>query len=370
MKKLALLLGSLLVVGATASAKEVVVAPVEVSKEVVVVAEPVVEVVVLEEAFRPSGYIGVEYRAYGKTEGHGDKIIMDPVTNQPATDQDTWNRGLNDYARLQTSFGIQMTEKSRLEARIRDYHDLERADSTREVNGGKDGTETRLRYFYKHNSDLTSRLQYRDEENNSQNFEYKLLYNAYSNKGGLLSSFSVQPNIYHSMPKDNGGNYLNSIGIDFGYAGNLPFGFTWDGTIYLDQNFYNNSNAIQKGVNSTTDKEFVVTWELYLYRTFALYSTDDYELDFNFEGGYDPYVFRQYDRYSLDKKTNTYKKSDKDSYSLYTSMNLSVNYQLTPAISLNGGVGAEYRNWDNENQSSANDWRWQPYAFAGMKVNF
>lgn len=50
MKKLALLLGSLLVVGVTASAKEVVVAPVEVSKEVVVVAEPVVEVVVVEEA--------------------------------------------------------------------------------------------------------------------------------------------------------------------------------------------------------------------------------------------------------------------------------------------------------------------------------
>ncbi|MGL4970969.1 MAG: hypothetical protein ACRC45_05005, partial [Cetobacterium sp.] len=50
MKKLALLLGSLLLVGATASAKEAVVAPVEVSKEVVVVAEPVAEVVVVEEA--------------------------------------------------------------------------------------------------------------------------------------------------------------------------------------------------------------------------------------------------------------------------------------------------------------------------------
>ncbi|MGL5056631.1 MAG: hypothetical protein ACRC6A_04600 [Fusobacteriaceae bacterium] len=49
MKKLALLLGSLLVVGATVSAKEVVVAPVEVSKEVVAVAEPVAEVVVIEE---------------------------------------------------------------------------------------------------------------------------------------------------------------------------------------------------------------------------------------------------------------------------------------------------------------------------------
>lgn len=49
MKKLALLLGSLLVVGTTVTAKEAVVAPVEVSKEVVVVAEPVAEIVVVEE---------------------------------------------------------------------------------------------------------------------------------------------------------------------------------------------------------------------------------------------------------------------------------------------------------------------------------
>ena len=107
--------------------------------------------------------------------------------------------------------------------------------------------------------------------------------------------------------------------------------------------------------------------EMYLYRTFALYSTDNYNLDFNFAGGYDPYVFSQYARYN---KETGLKTSDKDTYSLYTALDVTINYQLTPAVSLNGGVGAEYRNWDNENQSSANNWRWQPYAFAGMKVNF
>ncbi|WP_297487013.1 hypothetical protein [uncultured Cetobacterium sp.] len=54
MKKLALLLGSLLLVGATAQAKEVIAAPVEVSKEVMVVAEPVVEEVVVVEAAAPN----------------------------------------------------------------------------------------------------------------------------------------------------------------------------------------------------------------------------------------------------------------------------------------------------------------------------
>lgn len=360
MKKLALLLGSLLVVGATASAKEAVVAPVEVSKEVVVVAD-VVEEVVVEEAFRPSGYIGLEYRAYGETEGHNDKVRMNPIGNLPDTNQDTWNRGANNRARLQTSFGIQMTENSKLEGRIRDYTNLE--DGSDKL--GKDyGTETRLRYSYKHNDVLTSRLQYRDEENDSQNFEYMLRYTAYQNKGGLLSKIVLAPSLYHSMAANNGGNYLNTIGLDIEYAGNLPFGFTWDGTLYLDQNFYNED--FYTSATSTEKKSFDVTWEIYLYRTFGLYAGEKTNVDFNFVGGYDPYIFRQYERYSTTTKTTT----EKNTYSLYTALDVSVNYQLTPAVSLNGGVGAEYRNWDNENQSTANDWRWQPYAFAGMKVNF
>ncbi|MGL5592429.1 MAG: FomA family porin-like outer membrane protein, partial [Clostridium sp.] len=373
MKKLALLLGSLLLVGATASAKEAVVAPVEVSKEVVVVAD-VVEEVVVEEAFRPSGYIGLEYRAYGETEGHGDEIVRNAQGNLSDTNQDTWNRGANNRARLQTTFGVQMTENSRLEGRVRDYTNLDSKDDSVTGVGKAYGTETRLRYSYKHNDVLTSRLQYRDEENDSQNFEYMLRYTAYQNKGGLLSKVVLAPSLYHSMAADNGGNYLNTIGLDIEYAGNLPFGFTWDGTLYLDQNFYN--QEFKTSATSTKKRSFDVTWEIYLYRTFGLYAGEKTNVDFNFVGGYDPYIFRQYERYTPAKAATSTTLAvpalitEKNTYSLYTALDVSVNYQLTPAVSLNGGVGAEYRNWDNENQSTANNWRWQPYAFAGMKVNF
>ncbi|MEG2256433.1 MAG: hypothetical protein RSC21_06495, partial [Cetobacterium sp.] len=299
------------------------------------------------EAFRPSGYIGLEYRAYGETEGHGDKIVRNPIGNLPDTNQDTWNRGANNRARLQTSFGIQMTENSKLEGRIRDYTNLESSSSTEKKLGKDYGTETRLRYSYKHNDVLTSRLQYRDEENDSQNFEYMLRYTAYQNKGGLLSKIVLAPSLYHSMAADNGGDYLNTIGLDIEYAGNLPLGFTWDGTLYLDQNFYNKSDKIQKGANSTTDKEFVVTWEMYLYRTFALYSTDNYNLDFNFAGGYDPYVFRQYDRYGFDSNKNSYvMKKSKNTYELYGQLAVSADYRVTENFVTTVGVGAEYRNWD------------------------
>ncbi|MGL5313776.1 MAG: FomA family porin-like outer membrane protein [Peptostreptococcaceae bacterium] len=360
MKKLALLLGSLLVVGATASAKEAVVAPVEVSKEVVVVAEPVVEIVT-EEAFRPSGVVGLEYRAFGKTEGHGDGV---PAV-QDFYPEDQWNRGANNYSRLETSFGIQMTENFKFEGRIRDYNNLDRNDDSSATKYKDDGTETRLRFSYKHNDVMTSRFQYRDEENNSQNFEYVLFNTIYQNKGGLLSKVYVAPIFYHSMPKDGGGNYYNQVELEFGYEGNLPLGFTYSGTLGFQQRFYNQDKLTVDSEGNKKDKEYNIEWELDIARTFALYTAENYNIDLNLSAGFDDYNFSQYAGYEGVKRT-----SDKNTYEAYTAADVTLTYQLTPALSVNTGVGAEYRNWDNTNESSASNWRWQPFAFAGMKAKF
>ncbi|MGL5377282.1 MAG: FomA family porin-like outer membrane protein, partial [Cetobacterium sp.] len=245
------------------------------------------------------------------------------------------------------------------------------------------------RYSYKHNDLLTSRLQYRDEEDNSQNFEYMLRVNAYKNSGALLSSIVLAPKVYHSLPTNGGGNYTNMLGANLEFAGNLPLGFTWDGVLYLEQSFYNQDRVT--GVNSTfdkststTDKSFDVAVELYLYRTFGLYSTETTNFDFNMVAGLDPYKFRQYNMYSYGKDTpNTnlpekdklypkglYSKTSRNTYDAQLVLDVTATHQLTPAISLKAGVGAEYRNWNNVSQDSAKDWRWQPFAFTSMNVKF
>lgn len=359
MKKLALLLGSLLVVGTAVQAKEAVVAPVEVAKEVVVVAEPVVEeVVVVTPEFRPTGYVGLEYRAYGNTEGHGDKKASN----------DTWNKGYNNYSRLQTTFGVAATENFSLEGRIRDYNDLERNDD-RYVNS-KEGTETRLRAYYKHNDLFTSRVEYKDSTDDKQSFEYQARLNVYKNEGALLSKVVFAPKFKHTMDSENGGAYKNTVGADIEYAGNLPLGFTWDGTIYLNQNFYGEDFHTNSDLTNNKDKAFEPEWEIYLRRNFALYANNNYALDFNFEGGYDPYIFGQYDKYSLNKDGKTIDKSEKNSYELYVLLTLDLEYKVTENFALSTGAGAEYRNWDKIGQSEASDWRWQPVAYAAMKVTF
>ncbi|MGL5567704.1 MAG: FomA family porin-like outer membrane protein [Cetobacterium sp.] len=351
MKKLALLLGSLLVVGTAVQAKEVLVAPVEVSKEIIVVAEPVVEEVVVAPEFRPTGYLGLEYKAYGNTENAGDKI----------SSGDKWNNGKNRYSRLQTTFGVAATEKFSLQGRIRDYNNLERNDET--YNNTKKGTETRLRAYYKHNDLFTSRVEYKDKTDDVQTVEYQARFNIYKNDGALLSKVVLAPKFKHEFTADGGGEYTNTVGADVEYAGNLPLGFTWDGTVYLNQNFY--GKDIQTGVTSTKNEEFVAEVELYLRKNVELYSNDKYSFDFNFEGGYDPYTLKQYDRYEAGVKS-----SEKNTYSLYTLLTLDAEYKVTENFALNTGVGAEYRNWDNKSEGSASDWRWQPLAYAGMKVTF
>lgn len=61
---------------------------------------------------------------------------------------------------------------------------------------------------------------------------------------------------------------------------------------------------------------------------------------------------------------------DDKAYSLYAQPSLTLSYQATDFVTLYGTVGAEYRNWVVTNESSAQDWRWQPYAVVGFKTTF
>ena len=110
-----LLVGAFLTVAAMAQAKEVVPAPVVVEEAPVQIVEK--EVIVYrdkEEGFRPNGYVDLQYRYYGDTEGN----------ERTAPTTDAWNKN-NKYSRIQFQGNINMTEKQNLEWRIRGYNTLD-----------------------------------------------------------------------------------------------------------------------------------------------------------------------------------------------------------------------------------------------------
>jgi hypothetical protein len=360
MRKLALLLGSLLVV-ASASAKEVVPAPVVVEEAPVQVIEK--EVIVYrdkEEGFRPNGNVDLQYRWYGETEG------------QKKVKEENWNTSNND-SRIQLSGTINMTEKQQLQFRIREYNSTSAHDST-----GRDGTDTRLRYFYNHGNlgdskvNLTSRIHYRDREDTSgaQEVEYQARFNfadyMFQNDFIKTSYFVIAPKYKYVWQSSNDDAYDNRLGFDIASMHELPYGFSFELNFYVDQHFYGAKSELLQKDGSKEDKNFTVDMEAYIYNTTNLYTNGKVSVDFNFEGGYDPYSWSQEKVYS----TITKEESADKTYSLYALPTIQVNYQATPNVKVYAAAGAEYRNWNSTDEGSASNWRWQPTVFAGFKTAF
>lgn len=346
MKRLALLLGSLLVVTAAASAKEVVPAPVVVEEAPVQIIEK--EVIVYrekEQGFRPNGYVDVKYRYYGQTE-----------------DQDNlWNTNDN-YSRTQLKTKINMTENQSLEARIRDYNSL---DHDRAI----DKTQTRLRYWYNHGLvgdskvNLDSRLEYINNKN-SQHVEYQAQFDfaeyLFNNDFIQTDYFQVAPKYRYAWGDGNSSNYDNQVGVDLYSYFTLPAGFSTEFNVYATQHFYGEDQTFGNGEK---DKNFDTCVEWYLYNTTNLYTNGKYSVDLGFEGGLDGYTW------SREKAFGT-NETQHNNYSLYALPYVQFNYQATEFVNLYAAVGAEYRNWLVQDAKSAQDWRWQPTAWAGFNVAF
>lgn len=368
MKRLALLLGSLLVVSAAASAKEVVPAPVVVQETPVQVVEK--EVIVYREKapeWRPNGNIGVEYRYYGKTEGQADE----KYTRKDETfNKEAWN-GHNKYSRIQMEGNINLTENQKFEYRLRYYNELDKQTDRRNY---KDD-EARLRYYYDHGNlgdskvDLTSRIQYKTYDHD-QEIQYMGMFQfadyLFDNDYVKTTNFSLNPYYQYSWKSTNNDDYTNTLGLELKTYHQLPLNFGLELNLYASEHFYGQRHKKAGNTDATYKHDTELAFEAYLYNTVNLYTVGDVAFDFNFEGGYDPYTWKH-------KGYTVYGENDKKdhvTYELYMSPNFTATYQATKFVTLTAGVGAEYRDWTRKEQHNVSHWRWQPYAFTGFNVTF
>lgn len=376
MKRLSILLGSLLVVGAISYAKEAVVAPVIVEESKEVIVAPVI--VEEEPGFRPSGYVDLQYKYYGKTENHGNLGIHD------------WNGDGNNRSRMQLIGSIKFTEKQTLQYRVRNFKSLDREDKQ---GGTTKGTQTRLRYFYDHGNlgdskiDFTSRIQYISGTSNTQSVEYMPRFDFAKYLPENITSFVFAPKYGYEWSSSNDSNYHNYVGADLYTWTELPFGFEFEFNMYATQKYYGRdqayggnyptkdvTNAIKEAHGAKIkDKNFTLDVEAYLYNTVNLYKDNLWTLDFNFEGGFDPYTFSKNKIFGYDYTTGGAEwrnVNDDQGYSLYMLPNVTLKYKVTDNLGVYVGAGADYRNWDHVSRKSASHWRWQPQAWAGMKATF
>ena len=261
-----------------------------------------------------------------------------------------------------------MTEKQKLEYRIRNWNSVESSDNA-SVKG--DSKEVRLRYFYNHGNlgdskvNYTSRIQYRDKADETQDLEYMAKFNFadYMFNTDLVKTtdFTVAPR-YAYVWGENSSVYDNQVGVDLYTMHELPWGFSFEFNLYTTQHFFGERAEILTE-DGKEDKNFTIDMEAYIYNTTNLYTNGNVSVDFNFEGGYDQYNWSKEKIYG---ETN----ADHSKYSLYALPTIQLNYQATPNLTTYVAAGAEYRNWNKEHESCASDWRWQPTVFAGFKTTF
>ena len=359
MRKLALLLGSLVVV-ASASAKEVVPAPVVVEEAPVQIVEK--EVIVYrdkEEGFRPNGYVDLQYRMYGETEG------------QDGLKETDWNSN-NNYGRLQLEGTINTTENQTFYYRLRTY------DSLNSDHSWDKDDELKMHYTVNHGNlgdskvNFASRVQYIKDIDHALRYEARFDFAEYMFNNDFIKTtemvvapyyeYTWNRDSYTATSKASGDNYDNEVGL-YAYFGNqLPYGFGFN--VELDTlGFHNYGDAKEHGVWDGTKKSDSNTdAAVGVYLTYGrnLYSNDKVSVDFFAETGYDSYSWS--DKVAKD--------ADHEKYELKTDPKVTLTYHATPTLDLYATAGAEYRNWMRTNERSASNWRWQPFGIVGFRTTF
>ncbi|WP_074016078.1 major outer membrane protein FomA [Fusobacterium massiliense] len=364
MKKLALVLGSLLVVGTAVSAKEVMPAPVAAPERVVEVVEKPVIVYRDREvapAWRPNGSVDVQYRYYGEAEH-----------SRPYSERNDLAENTN-AGRLQTTAAVALTENQKIDVRVRNFHGLKSEAGKDKVEKSKDSY--RLRHYYNFGTLGTSKVK----------AESELAYNQKANDGGKsikgsvffdfsdyifsnqffkVDKLGLRPGYKHVWNGHGHEGVKNEYHLAFESEYTLPLGFSAE----LDYDTYytaHRSHAVERANDTNKRHEWNGELTATLKNRTPLYKSGAFEVAFNVEGGYDTYNMHQYKKIGGVDGTSV----DRRDYELYLEPTVQVSYKPTDFVKLYGAVGGDYRNRVT-GESEVRNWRWQPTAWAGMKVSF
>ena len=378
MKKLALVLGSLLVVGSVASAKEVMPAPTPAPEKVIEYVEKPVIVYRDREvtpAWRPNGSVDVQYKWYGETENK---------TKKEDTDGD-WANGKNNVGRLQTTTKVNFTEKQSLKIHTRSNYGLKRAN-----NELADSKRLELTHTYKFgnlgSTKIDARLETKFKHSGSKKFvEVKPVFDfsEYFFKNDYVKATALELAPFYryvwGADKEASDKYENIYGLYANAEFDLPWGMTFQAEFDDGIFAYGRENRNSGNVGEDLSAEYGNV-ELTLTKEFQLYKSAKNDLRLHLEGVYETsYSWSKNDTLSLGYGTirGNGKGERLGEYTAKFDPAIVYNFKATDYVTLFTRVGAEYKNrsksadsGSSTNRHGAKHWRWQPYARVGFKATF
>lgn len=378
MKKLALVLGSLLVVGTAASAKEVMPAPVVVPEKVVeIVEKPVIVYRDREVApkWRPSGSVDVHARFFGEIEGH-DLRTADAVYDQDkgwTTDDTDWD-GDHYKTQLRTTAKVNFTEKQSLEISTRHNYGL-----SRQTNKTSDRDRFQLMHTYNFGKLGSSMVEARVETRLrhaagiEKSIEIKPVFDfsGYFFKNDYVKATALELAPVYRYIWDRNDEYKNVYALYANAEFELPYGVTFQAEF---DNLYNYErvNAREAKDGDRTAKTGKATFTL--NKKFDLYKDARNSLNLELEAEYETaWSYSRKDDASIAKAGTVREGKDKaERWGAYTAKfepALNYNFKATEFVSLYARLGAEYTN-RTDRRPDAKHWRWQPTARLGFKTTF
>ena len=375
MKKLALVLGSLLVVGSVASAKEVMPAPMPAPEKVVEYVEKPVIVYRDREvtpAWRPNGSVEVELRNWGEVEGH-------------KAEDEYWD-GEDYWTQLRTTTKINFTEKQSLKIHTRNKYGLKRAN-----NELAEAERLELTHTYKFgnlgSSKIDTRLETKFRHSGSKKFvEVKPVFDfsEYFFKNDYVKATALELAPFYryvwGAPVEASDRYTNIYGLYANAEFDLPWGMTFQAEFDDGIFAYRRINRTDRNIGQDLTAKYGNV-ELTLIKEFQLYKSAKNDLRLHLEGVYETsYSWSKKDVASVEGfgtvRANG-KRERLGGYSAKFDPAIVYNFKATDYVTLFTRVGAEYKNrsqaadsYSTSNRHGAKHWRWQPYARVGFKATF
>ena len=374
MKKLALVLGSLLVVGSVASAKEVMPAPTPAPEKVVEYVEKPVIVYRDREvtpAWRPNGSVEVELRNWGEVEGH-------------KAEDEYWD-GEDYWTQLRTTTKINFTEKQSLKIHTRNKYGLKRAN-----NELAEAERLELTHTYKFgnlgSSKIDTRLETKFRHSGSKKFvEVKPVFDfsEYFFKNDYVKATALELAPFYryvwGAPVEASDRYTNIYGLYANAEFDLPWGMTFQAEFDDGIFAYRRINRTDRNIGQDLTAKYGNV-ELTLTKEFQLYKSAKNDLRLHLEGVYETsYSWSKKDTLSLGYGTirGNGKGERLGEYTAKFDPAIVYNFKATDYVTLFTRVGAEYKNrsksadsGSSTNRHGAKHWRWQPYARVGFKATF
>ena len=374
MKKLALVLGSLLVVGSVASAKEVMPAPMPAPEKVVEYVEKPVIVYRDREvtpAWRPNGSVEVELRNWGEVEGHKA--------------EDKYWDGEDYWTQLRTTTKINFTEKQSLKIHTRNNYGLKRAN-----NELAEAERLELTHTYKFgnlgSSKIDTRLETKFRHSGSKKFvEVKPVFDfsEYFFKNDYVKATALELAPFYryvwGADKEASDKYENIYGLYANAEFDLPWGMTFQAEFDDGIFAYRRINRTDRNIGQDLTAKYGNV-ELTLTKEFQLYKSAKNDLRLHLEGVYETsYSWSKNDTLSLGYGTirGNGKGERLGEYTAKFDPAIVYNFKATDYVTLFTRVGAEYKNrsqaadsYSTSNRHGAKHWRWQPYARVGFKATF